>query len=109
MAHGAGIASRPQQVEAAGWEWRRRGAERRVRRTDSERDDDLHMHGGDGRWARRPDANRTERGRRGCDGVEPHFLERARMIALTGQTRIWVAREPADFRCGIDGLAKVCR
>ena len=31
------------------------------------------------------------------------------MIAVTAQTRIWVAREPADFRCGIDGLAKVCR
>ncbi len=31
------------------------------------------------------------------------------MIALTAQTRIWVAREPADFRCGIDGLTKVCR
>jgi transposase len=31
------------------------------------------------------------------------------MIALTAQTRIWVAREPADFRCGIDGLAKICR
>ena len=31
------------------------------------------------------------------------------MIAVTAQTRIWVAREPADFRCGIDGLANVCR
>ena len=31
------------------------------------------------------------------------------MIAVTAQTRIWVAREPADFRCGIDGLAKICR
>jgi len=31
------------------------------------------------------------------------------MIAVTAQTRIWVAREPADFRCGIDGLAQVCR
>src|SRR2546427_7792479 len=31
------------------------------------------------------------------------------MIALTAQTRIWVAREPADSRCGIDGLTKVCR
>ena len=31
------------------------------------------------------------------------------MIAVTGQTRIWVAREPADFRCGIDGLPQVCR
>jgi transposase len=31
------------------------------------------------------------------------------MIAVSAQTRIWVAREPADFRCGIDGLAKICR
>src|SRR6266581_2239033 len=31
------------------------------------------------------------------------------MIAVTAQTRIWVATEPADFRCGIDGLARVCR
>jgi hypothetical protein len=31
------------------------------------------------------------------------------MIALTAQTRIWIAREPVDFRCGIDGLAKICR
>ena len=31
------------------------------------------------------------------------------MIAVTAQTRIWVAVEPADFRCGIDGLAQVCR
>jgi len=31
------------------------------------------------------------------------------MIAVTAQMRIWVAREPADFRCGIDGLAKICR
>ena len=28
---------------------------------------------------------------------------------MTAQTRIWVAVEPADFRCGIDGLARVCR
>jgi len=31
------------------------------------------------------------------------------MIQLTSQTRIFVAVEPADFRCGIDGLARVCR
>ena len=31
------------------------------------------------------------------------------MIAISAHTRIWVAREPADFRCGIDGLAKICR
>src|SRR3972149_6485166 len=31
------------------------------------------------------------------------------MIAVMAQTRIWVAVEPADFRCGIDGLARVCR
>lgn len=31
------------------------------------------------------------------------------MIQLTPQMRILVAVEPADFRCGIDGLARVCR
>src|SRR5207247_7710133 len=67
------------------------------------------MHRGDGRRARRADANRSERGGSGRNGVEPDILERGRMIAVTAQTRIWVAREPADFRCGIDGLARVCR
>ncbi len=31
------------------------------------------------------------------------------MIQLTAQTRILVATEPADFRKGIDGLARLCR
>ncbi len=31
------------------------------------------------------------------------------MIQLTPQMRILVATQPADFRCGIDGLARVCR
>jgi transposase len=31
------------------------------------------------------------------------------MIQLTPQTRILVAVEPVDFRCGIDGLARTCR
>jgi transposase len=31
------------------------------------------------------------------------------MIQITPQMRILVAVEPADFRCGIDGLARVCR
>jgi transposase len=31
------------------------------------------------------------------------------MIQLTPQMRILVAVEPADFRKGIDGLAKLCR
>ena len=31
------------------------------------------------------------------------------MIQITPQLRILVAVEPADFRCGIDGLARVCR
>jgi transposase len=31
------------------------------------------------------------------------------MIQLTPQMRILVAVEPADFRRGIDGLARVCR
>ncbi|KGJ89814.1 IS66 family insertion sequence element accessory protein TnpB [Thalassotalea sp. ND16A] len=31
------------------------------------------------------------------------------MIQLTAQTTILLATKPADFRCGIDGLAAVCR
>lgn len=31
------------------------------------------------------------------------------MIQLTPHLRILVAIEPADFRCGIDGLCRVCR
>ena len=31
------------------------------------------------------------------------------MLQITPQMRILVAIEPADFRCGIDGLARVCR
>lgn len=31
------------------------------------------------------------------------------MIQVTPQTRVLVAVAPPDFRCGIDGLAKVCR
>ena len=31
------------------------------------------------------------------------------MIQLTPQMRVLVAVEPVDFRCGIDGLARVCR
>lgn len=31
------------------------------------------------------------------------------MIQVTAQTRIRVAVEPADFRRGIDGLARLCR
>jgi transposase len=31
------------------------------------------------------------------------------MIQLTAQMRILVAVEPADFRCGIDGLSRLCR
>ena len=31
------------------------------------------------------------------------------MIALTPQLRVWVAVAPADFRCGIDGLARRVR
>ena len=31
------------------------------------------------------------------------------MIQITPQMRVLVAIEPADFRKGIDGLAKVCR
>ena len=31
------------------------------------------------------------------------------MIQITAQTRILVAIEPADFRRGIDSLARLCR
>lgn len=31
------------------------------------------------------------------------------MIQITPQMRILVAVEPVDFRCGIDGLAQLCR
>lgn len=31
------------------------------------------------------------------------------MIAVTPQMRVLVAVEPADFRCGIDGLARLVR
>jgi transposase len=31
------------------------------------------------------------------------------MIQVSPQLRILVAVEPADFRCGIDGLARVCK
>ena len=31
------------------------------------------------------------------------------MLAVTPQMRILVAAEPVDFRCGIDGLARICR
>jgi transposase len=33
----------------------------------------------------------------------------ASMIAITPQMRVLVAIEPADFRCGIDGLSQRCR
>lgn len=31
------------------------------------------------------------------------------MMAVVPQMRVWVAVEPVDFRCGIDGLVAVCR
>jgi transposase len=31
------------------------------------------------------------------------------MIQLTPQSRVFLAREPADFRRGIDGLCALCR
>lgn len=31
------------------------------------------------------------------------------MISVTPQMRVLVAVDPADFRCGIDGLARLCR
>jgi len=31
------------------------------------------------------------------------------MMALSSQQRILLAVQPIDFRCGIDGLARLCR
>ena len=31
------------------------------------------------------------------------------MIQITPQMKVFVAIDPVDFRCGIDGLAQVCR
>ena len=31
------------------------------------------------------------------------------MIQITPQMKVFVAVEPVDFRCGIDGLAQICR
>ncbi len=31
------------------------------------------------------------------------------MIQITPQTKVLVAVEPVDFRCGIDGLAQLCK
>ena len=46
--------------------------------------------------------------RRPC-GFGPTDLGLVSMIQLTAQTRIFVAIAPADFRRGIDGLAKLAR
>ena len=46
----------------------------------------------------------------GGGGAEPGFPRRIEvMIQVTPQMRILVAVEPADFRKGIDGLARVCK
>ena len=39
----------------------------------------------------------------------PKFPELLVMIQLTPQMRIVAAIEPADFRRGIDGLARLCQ
>src|SRR5262245_57087813 len=39
----------------------------------------------------------------------PHLFGDSLMLQLTPQSRILLAREPIDFRRGIDGLAAVCR
>ena len=31
------------------------------------------------------------------------------MIQVTSHMRVYVAIEPVDFRCGIDGLARICK
>ncbi len=42
-------------------------------------------------------------------GAQSQLLGGAMMIQITPQMRILVAVEPVDFRCGIDGLAQLCR
>jgi len=31
------------------------------------------------------------------------------MLAITPHVRVLLARDPVDFRCGIDGLARLCK
>ena len=50
---------------------------------------------------------RLRRGRR--RGPVAQLLERPVMLQITPQMKILVAVEPADFRRGIDGLARLCQ
>src|SRR5262249_9474551 len=63
-----------------------------------------------GRWHRGQQAPATAglRCRRGRGPGTP-FLERPVMLQITPQMKILVAIEPADFRRGIDGLARLCQ
>jgi transposase len=36
-------------------------------------------------------------------------MGRSQMIQLTPQMRIFASKDPVDFRCGIDGLSRICR
>ena len=68
------------------------------------------MHGGVRGRCRGKDAGPSERSpdaRSG--GAEPELLESLAMIQVTPQMRVVVAIEPADFRRGIDGLARLCK
>src|SRR5439155_14022666 len=69
----------------------------------------VELHCGDGEWPWSTNEQRVEGSRSRSDDVKPDIMGWPGMIAVTAQTRIWVAVEPADFRCGIDGLARVCR
>jgi transposase len=68
------------------------------------------MHNGAGGFERRTDADPPQ----GCRSAQSHgsqqqLLENRAMIQISPQMRILVAVNPADFRCGIDGLARICR
>jgi hypothetical protein len=43
------------------------------------------------------------------EALSRSFLERPVMLQITPQMKILVAAEPADFRRGIDGLARLCQ
>ncbi len=47
-------------------------------------------------------------GQRSCRG-RTYPLAGPTLLALNARLRVWVAAEPADFRCGIDGLARRVR
>jgi transposase len=68
------------------------------------------MSSGTGGWRWRKDADRVEgHCSAGSGSAQPRLVESATMIQVTPQMRIVAAVEPIDFRCGIDGLARLCK